>query len=113
MSKTIKELISEKLNNFQYLISVHIVNEENENYKKLVTYDADKIITFFVENVKPYLSFGADVIIRSFLTHLEIPVQGNEELIEKIKKYFEFFQEMLVQLEKAEIDEVDVNNIPK
>ena len=105
MAKTIKELLAEKLSNFKHLICVHVVNEENENFEKLMNFDVDKIIAFYIENVRPYLSFGHQTIIRSFLSHLEI-AKEDEELIAKLEQYFKFFEDAISQLEKHENDEI-------
>jgi len=110
--KTMKQLIEEKLSNFKYLIASKIVYDDNENFVKLMEYDADKIIEFYLENVQPYLSFGHGTIIRSFLSHLEIPTD-DEELNVKLEKYFEFFKDAVKQLQQTEIDGLDVNQIPK
>jgi len=85
-------LMAEKLSNFKHLICVHVVNEDNENFQKLMEYDVDQIITFYEDNVRPYLSFGHQTIIRSFLSHLEI-TKDDETLNAKLEQYFKFFQE--------------------
>lgn len=111
MSKTIREVMSEKLQNFKHLICVHCTNEDNENFKKLMEYDVDQIIYFYEENVSPYISFGHQTIIRSFLSHINI-TKDDETLNAKLEQYFKFFQECIDELKK-ETDDLDVNKCPK
>lgn len=99
MSKSIKDLMNEKLSNLKHLICMNIVNEENENFKKLMEYEADEIITFYNDNIRPYLNFGKQTIIRSFLDHLEIDKE-NENLNSKLEQYFNFFEDCIKELEK-------------
>jgi len=102
--KTLKELMAEKLSNFKYLIASKATNEDNENFQKLMEYDVDKIVEFYLENVQPYLSFGHGTIIRSFLSHLEIPTDDDV----KLEKYFEFFKDAVKQLQKEDADDLIV-----
>jgi hypothetical protein len=107
-----KDLLKGKLDNFKFLIASKIKNEENEHFVKLMEYDVDKIIYFYQDNIKPYYNtFGMNTIIRSFLSYLELDKE-DEELVGKIQKYFEFFTEVITELEK-ETDDVDVNKSPK
>jgi len=102
-----KDLLQTKLDNFKFLIASKITNEENEHFIKLMEYDVDKIIYFYHENIKPYYAtFGINTIIRSFLGYLEMD-KDDEELTEKIKKYFEFFTEVINELEKEIEDKSD------
>jgi len=106
MSKTIKEVMAEKLSNFKHLICVHVTNEDNENFQKLMGYDVDELITFYEENVRPYLTFGHGTIIRSFLSHLEI-TKEDEALNAKLEQYFKFFQDCVDELKKTEDDDLN------
>ena len=97
-----KELIEQKLSSFKFLIASKITNEENKYFCDLMEYDVDKIICFYNDSIKPYYqTFGMETIIRSFLTYLELDKE-DDELINKIKKYFEFFTEVIQQLEENE-----------
>ena len=100
--KTGKELLEDKLNNFKFLIASNIKNEDNSYFIKLMEYNKiDEIIFFYNDNIKPYLSLGVDTIVSSFMSHLELNKNDNE-LYDKIKKYFNFFNDIITELEKNE-----------
>ena len=101
-----KDLLTTKLDNFKFLIASKITNEDNEHFMKLMEYDVDQIIYFYHENIKPYMTFGMNTIIRSFLGYLEMDKE-DEELTGKIKKYFEFFTEVINELEKENDDDLN------
>lgn len=104
MSKTTKDLMGVKLNNFKHLICINITNDENENFVKFMEFDVDKIITFYLDNIRPNLMFGPNTLINSFLYQLDI-IGGNPVLIAKIEQYFSFFEESIRQLEMDYNDE--------
>jgi hypothetical protein len=105
----LEEFIEEKLNRFKFLIAENITNESNEHFTKLMEYNIDDIVFFYETNIKAYLNMyvGLDTIVNSFMTYLEMDL-NNIELKEKIKLYFELFNEILnsnVNIEDNKIED--------
>ena len=96
--KTIEELMDEKLSNLKKYVTQKIEetngNKENEYYIKLMSYGVDDIIFFSRANIIAYKTVGMDIVIQSFCAYLELK-QDDSELKEKIKRYFDFFREVL------------------
>ena len=98
-----KELLIQKFENFQFLIASNIVNEQNEHFIKLMDYKIDDVLFFYESNLKPYYGlFSMDTIVNSFCSYLELPTD-QEELNNKIKKYFECFIEIISSYNSIDI----------
>jgi len=94
MNKTKKELIEEKLTNFKNLIDENIKFKENTYYLKMKDYGVNDIIMFSNENIAYYKTVGLPTVVHSFFEYMDLD-EENEELKEKVTKYFNFFIDIL------------------
>lgn len=102
--QTSRDLLDEKLKNFKYLIASKVTNDEmrNSNYSWPMMWRKSLLFTMII--LSPITQPLIDRIITSFLAHLEID-PTNAELNEKLKVYFEFFTEIIQEMQQNKISE--------
>ena len=103
----LEDLIMEKFENFKFLLASNVLNDENEHFITIMNYKIEDIFFFYEKNIKQYYDlFGMDIVVQSFFNYLELD-QTNSELKDKVRVYFEFFQDVMSERENDTKNEVE------